>query len=118
MRMRWSRYSLIFSTTPLNMRLNTAISSSGDLEDEWVEIQVKDNGLEYRKNIAWLFERFYRVDKGRSKDMGGTGLGLSIVQHLANAMGGGVGMRPNQPHGSCFWIRLERSLPKAGTTRM
>lgn len=95
------------------------IELTASSEDGWVEIQVKDNGPGIpEKHRSRLFERFYRVDKGRSKDMGGTGLGLSIVQHLANAMGGGVGMRPNQPHGSCFWIRLERSLPKTGTTRV
>ena len=55
---------------------------------------------------ARLFERFYRVDPGRSRDMGGTGLGLSIVKHLIEAMRGTVGMRPRAPRGSVFWVRL------------
>lgn len=55
---------------------------------------------------ARLFERFYRVDPGRSRDMGGTGLGLSIVKHLAEAMRGTVNMRPREGGGSVFWLRL------------
>ncbi len=55
---------------------------------------------------ARLFERFYRVDPGRSRDMGGTGLGLSIVKHLVEAMKGRVGMQPRAGGGSVFWVRL------------
>lgn len=53
-----------------------------------------------------LFERFYRVDPGRSRDMGGTGLGLSIVKHLVESMRGSVNMRPREGGGSVFWVRL------------
>jgi len=53
-----------------------------------------------------LFERFYRVDAGRSREVGGTGLGLAIVKHLVEAMSGQVGMEHNQPRGSVFWVRL------------
>jgi two-component system phosphate regulon sensor histidine kinase PhoR len=55
---------------------------------------------------ARLFERFYRVDPGRSRDMGGTGLGLAIVKHLAEGMNGQVGMRPRPGGGSVFWVLL------------
>ena len=55
-----------------------------------------------------IFERFYRVDPGRSREMGGTGLGLSIVKHLMQAMQGNVGVVPNEPQGSRFWITLPR----------
>ncbi|MDB4971860.1 MAG: multi-sensor signal transduction histidine kinase [Myxococcaceae bacterium] len=58
---------------------------------------------------ARLFERFYRVDPGRSRDMGGTGLGLSIVKHLVEAMRGSVGMKPRRDKGSVFWVRLPRA---------
>jgi two-component system phosphate regulon sensor histidine kinase PhoR len=55
-----------------------------------------------------IFERFYRVDPGRSRDMGGTGLGLAIVKHLAEMMGGRVGVEPAEPAGSTFWVALPR----------
>ena len=53
-----------------------------------------------------IFERFYRVDAGRSRELGGTGLGLSIVKHLTQVMGGQVGVEPRSPRGSRFWVRL------------
>ena len=53
-----------------------------------------------------LFERFYRIDPGRSRDMGGTGLGLAIVKHLGEAMGGEVGMEPRAGGGSIFFLEL------------
>ena len=79
--------------------------------EDRVRIEVQDDGPgvppEHR---ARLFERFYRVDPGRSKEMGGTGLGLAIVKHLVGAMNGEVGMEPAEPSGSVFWV----DLPKAG----
>ncbi len=62
---------------------------------------------------ARLFERFYRVDPGRSRDMGGTGLGLSIVKHLVEAMKGSVGMQPREGGGSVFWLRLPAAPGRA-----
>jgi two-component system phosphate regulon sensor histidine kinase PhoR len=72
-----------------------------------IRVEVCDDGPglppEHRQRI---FERFYRVDDGRSRDVGGTGLGLSIVKHLTGAMNGRVGVRPNTPSGSIFWFEL------------
>jgi len=72
-----------------------------------VRLEVHDDGpgvpLGDRDRV---FERFYRVDKGRSRQMGGTGLGLSIVRHLAQAMGGRVGVGESPLGGSCFWLEL------------
>jgi two-component system phosphate regulon sensor histidine kinase PhoR len=53
-----------------------------------------------------LFERFFRVDRARSRDSGGTGLGLAIVKHLAEAHGGSVRYEPNSPQGSKFVVML------------
>ena len=75
--------------------------------DGRVRVEVLDDGPgidpAHRQRI---FERFYRVDPGRSRDMGGTGLGLSIVKHLLEAMEGEVGVDPRSPKGSRFWFTL------------
>ena len=77
--------------------------------DGWV-LSVVDTGpgIE-RHHLPRLFERFYRVDPGRSRDQGGTGLGLAIVKHLARGMSGDVGVESGEG-GSRFWVRL----PAAG----
>lgn len=78
-------------------------------EGDEVLIEVRDNGPGIAGvHHSRIFERFYRVDQGRSSHMGGTGLGLSIVKHLVTAMGGHVGYRPHAPKGSVFWFRLPR----------
>jgi two-component system phosphate regulon sensor histidine kinase PhoR len=75
-----------------------------------IRVEVTDNGPGISpQHRARIFERFYRVDPGRSRAMGGTGLGLSIVRHLAETLDGDAGMEPAQPHGSTFWV----SLPSA-----
>jgi two-component system phosphate regulon sensor histidine kinase PhoR len=53
-----------------------------------------------------LFERFYRVDKARSRDSGGTGLGLAIVKHIASAMNGRVSLESAEGSGSVFSIYI------------
>jgi two-component system phosphate regulon sensor histidine kinase PhoR len=70
---------------------------------------VEDNGIgvppEHR---ARVFERFYRVDKARSREMGGTGLGLSIVRHIVELHGGSVGVEGAAGGGSVFWFMLPK----------
>ena len=68
-----------------------------------VRFEVSDNGPGIEKvHRDRVFERFYRVDPGRSRELGGTGLGLSIVKHLVSMLGGTVAASPVEPHGTCF----------------
>jgi two-component system phosphate regulon sensor histidine kinase PhoR len=78
-----------------------------------VELLVEDNGpgIEQR-HLPRLFERFYRVDAGRSRDIGGTGLGLSIVKHLVEAMGGTVHVESTPGVGTTFGVVLRRDQPE------
>ncbi|MEE9320599.1 MAG: phosphate regulon sensor histidine kinase PhoR [Granulosicoccus sp.] len=81
--------------------------------------RVTDNGpgIEAR-HIPRLSERFYRVDKGRSRDNGGTGLGLAIVKHVAQRHGGQLLIESTPGEGSTFRIEFpaNRALPASGTT--
>ncbi|MBL9037732.1 MAG: PAS domain-containing protein [Archangium sp.] len=72
-----------------------------------LEVSIRDDGpgIEAR-HLPRVFERFYRVDKGRSRDMGGTGLGLSIVKHLVTAMAGEVRVESTVGQGSTFFLNL------------
>jgi two-component system phosphate regulon sensor histidine kinase PhoR len=96
-----------------------------------IRIAVADTGPGIAsKHLPRLFERFYRVDRGRSRDVGGTGLGLSIVKHLTEALGGHVFVESLPGVGSTFTIHLPvkltgsrpatpeeaRSSPDAGLT--
>jgi len=74
-----------------------------------VEIADTGPGIEPR-HLPRLFERFYRVDSGRARDMGGTGLGLSIVKHLIEAMGGSIGVESTPGRGSTFWFTLPAAV--------
>ncbi len=79
-------------------------------EADEVVVRVKDDGPGIpAEDHDRVFERFYRVDSGRSREEGGTGLGLAIVKHLVSTMGGRVGYRANQPEGSVFWFTLPTS---------
>jgi two-component system phosphate regulon sensor histidine kinase PhoR len=79
-------------------------------DDATVTIEVQDTGIGIaEKDQARIFERFYRVDKARSRELGGTGLGLSIVKHLAQALGGRVGLSSALKKGSTFRVTLPRS---------
>ncbi|GIU74073.1 MAG: PAS domain-containing sensor histidine kinase [Bryobacteraceae bacterium] len=75
-----------------------------------VEIHVIDNGIGIPEaDLPRIFERFYRVDKARSRDAGGTGLGLSIVKHIAELYGGSVRVKSRLGEGSTFTL----SFPEA-----
>lgn len=78
--------------------------------DGAVLIRIRDEGCGIEaEHLPRLFERFYRVDKARSRNVGGTGLGLSIVKHIVQAHGGTVGVESTPGVGTTFTIRLPRS---------
>jgi signal transduction histidine kinase len=80
---------------------------------EMFEISVEDTGIGIPKeDLPRLFERFYRVDKARSRELGGTGLGLAIVKHLVRAHGGDVRVESALNQGSVFSFTLP--TPQAG----
>jgi two-component system sensor histidine kinase SenX3 len=72
-----------------------------------VEISVADTGIGIpARDLDRVFERFYRVDRARSRETGGTGLGLAIVRHVANNHGGDVTVRSREGEGSTFTLRI------------
>ncbi len=76
-------------------------------EPGWVKIEVSDTGIGIAdEHIPRLFERFYVVDKSRSRKLGGTGLGLSIVKHIVQGHGGTVGVQSVPGRGTRFVVRL------------
>jgi two-component system phosphate regulon sensor histidine kinase PhoR len=83
------------------------ISVSAKLGDGEVEVQVADSGPGIAaEHLPRIFERFYRVDKARSREVGGTGLGLSIVKHIVQAHGGRVWAESELGKGSRFYFTL------------
>jgi two-component system phosphate regulon sensor histidine kinase PhoR len=85
----------------------TRVEISAAREDEYVIFKVKDNGPGIaKKHLSRLFERFYRVDKARSRKLGGTGLGLAIVKHITQLHGGTISVESELGQGSTFTIRI------------
>ncbi len=90
--------------------LSTSKTSTATKKE--VIIRVTDTGIGIAKDQqARVFERFYRVDKSRSRDIGGTGLGLAIVKHLSQSFGGSVHLQSQLGKGCQFEIRLPSAEP-------
>ena len=86
--------------------------------DTKLDVYVRDTGIGIAKeHIPRLFERFYRVDKARSRELGGTGLGLAIVKHLVQAHNGNVWVESELGEGSAFWFSLPYEQPVSGRLR-
>ena len=90
--------------------VGAASASSADTAEpppSTIDLFVTDTGIGIpERDRPRIFERFYRVDKARSRDLGGTGLGLAIVKHLVEGHGGQVWVEANHPQGSRFVVRL------------
>jgi two-component system phosphate regulon sensor histidine kinase PhoR len=79
-------------------------------ENDQVCLEVEDTGIGIpERDLPRIFERFYRVDKARSRELGGTGLGLSIVKHLVQSMQGSIRASSQFGKGSIFAVRLPRA---------
>jgi two-component system sensor histidine kinase SenX3 len=88
------------------------VQVSAAASDGWVEFTVVDHGVGIpARDLDRIFERFYRVDKARSRGTGGTGLGLSIVRHVATNHGGEVLVTSREGEGSTFVLRIPRDSP-------
>ena len=86
---------------------------------DFIEIFVRDTGIGIPpEDLPRLFERFYRVDKARSRELGGTGLGLSIVKHLVSAQGGSIRVESTLDQGSTFFFTLPLDRTVTGRDRL
>lgn len=90
--------------------IQTRDFKQGENTQTRIALEVKDTGIGIPlSDMDRIFERFYRVDKGRSRAMGGTGLGLSIVRHIMDAHGERVYVESEQGKGSTFGLTLPRT---------
>jgi len=88
---------------------DSSVEVSALVDVDWVEIRVRDFGVGIPlRDLDRIFERFYRVDRARSRDTGGTGLGLAIVRHVANNHGGEVSVTSIEGEGSTFVLKVPR----------
>ena len=89
--------------TPKDGQVWLRLHTTGD----WVVLEVQDTGVGIEsRHLDRIFERFYRVDKSRSRELGGTGLGLAIVKHTCLAHGGEVQVESTPGRGSTFRVKL------------
>lgn len=83
-------------------------------DEHYTTIQVRDHGVGVApEHLPRLFERFYRVDKARSRELGGTGLGLAIVKHIGELHGGAVRVESELGTYSSFFIDIPNNLPQS-----
>ena len=84
-----------------------------------VSVEVSDTGIGIpRDELPRIFERFYRVDKARSRELGGTGLGLSIVKHLISSIHGQISVTSRPGSGTRFTVKIPRCQPPAAQERI
>ena len=87
-----------------------SVKASLETEENFVRITVSDTGIGIpEESQSRVFERFYRVEKGRARKNGGTGLGLAIVKHIVVLYGGQMALQSELGKGSVFTVRLPRA---------
>ena len=93
--------------TPSNGKVRVIVASN----EKDIIIEVKDNGIGIPKeDINRIFERFYRVDKARSRDVGGTGLGLAITKHIVKSLNGKIEVKSELNKGSEFIVTIPKKI--------
>jgi two-component system phosphate regulon sensor histidine kinase PhoR len=98
--------------TPEGGRITVGVERDGGGR---VRLAVQDTGVGIpAPDLPRIFERFYRVDRARSRELGGTGLGLSIVKHIVQALRGTIDVTSEVGRGSRFVVTLERAGPGPG----
>ncbi|GGJ96982.1 hypothetical protein GCM10007063_19250 [Lentibacillus kapialis] len=91
---------------------NGTVNLTVAYEGEMVHIQVADDGIGISQQaVTRIFERFYRVDKARSRNTGGTGLGLAIVKHIVEVHDGNISVESEPDNGSTFHVYLPKNDP-------
>lgn len=99
--------------TPADGKIRIGAAESG--EEGWLKVFVEDNGPGIpRVDLERIFERFYRVEKTRSRDYGGTGLGLPIARRVVEAHGGKIGLDSIEGKGTRAWFTLPVVEPQKG----
>ena len=101
--------------------VDNAIKYTHENKNIWIEVEdknnnliisVKDNGVGIPKeDLSRIFERFYRVDKARSRDVGGTGLGLAIIKHIVKNLDGHINVKSELGEGSEFIVTIPKKFP-------
>jgi two-component system, OmpR family, phosphate regulon sensor histidine kinase PhoR len=104
--------NLVHNSIKYGKENGTTKISFYDLEN-FVLVEIGDNGLGIAEvHLNHVFDRFYRIDKSRSRDVGGTGLGLSIVKHIIEAHGQNINVRSSEGQGTTFGFTLEKAAGK------
>jgi two-component system phosphate regulon sensor histidine kinase PhoR len=102
--------NLVDNATKYGRAEGTVTICGRALDDGFVEVHVRDDGPGLPvEAVERVFERFYRVDKARSREQGGTGLGLSIVKHIVQAHGGKVWVKSEPSKGATFFFTLPQA---------
>ncbi|MBI4656073.1 MAG: HAMP domain-containing protein [Elusimicrobia bacterium] len=100
--------NLLDNAVKFNKEKGIVTIFSEDIKDA-VQVFVEDTGMGIpRKHLDRVFERFYRIDKARSRELGDTGLGLAIVKHIVELHGGSAGVTSEEGAGATFWFTIPK----------